>query len=433
MKLTLIAVGSRGDVQPCVALGRGLLAAGHQARIVTLNSFEALARDHGLEFFGIAGDAQALTQQMMRVNMAGKGPRLLQMYRGIMRTFGAITRQYEQAFAAETLRDSEAILSQLPGGFYGYDLAEALGVPYFALSVIPQEITGAWPFSMFPSRRSFGRRYNRLTYRIAQQLAWPPFRASIQRFRKQLGLAPTSFWWGSMRRMQRERVPVLQGFSEHVIPHQPEWGEHVHTTGYWMLDESDWTPPPTLVDFLENGEPPIFIGFGSMSMADPRQTTDTLLKAVEHSGQRAILHAGWAELRAAAVPETVFALDYAPYDWLFPRMAAIIHHGGSGTTGFALRSGVPSMVVPFTADQPFWGERTHQLGVGLPPLPFAKLSAEPLASAIRTLCEDESLRRRAQQLAAAMADEQGVERAVMIINRYLNSQVALKVARKQSS
>lgn len=156
-------------------------------------------------------------------------------------------------------------------------------------------------------------------------------------------------------------------------------------------------------------------------MADPHKTTDTLLEAVERSGKRAILHAGWAELRTADLPKSIFSLDYAPYAWLFPRMAAIIHHGGSGTTGFALRSRVPSMVVPFTADQPFWGERTHQLGVGLPPLAFSHLSAERLASAIRTLCEDESLRQRAHQLAAAMADEQGVERTVAIINRFLSA------------
>jgi len=235
MKLTIIALGSRGDVQPCVALGRGLADAGYAVRIVTLANFEPLVRQQSLEFFPVEGDAQALTNEMISRQMNGKGLHLLYMYRGIMRTFGAITESYRKAFSADELRDSDAILCQLPGGFYGYDLAEALRVPYIALSVIPQEITGAWPLPLLPSRFSLGQSYNRLTYRFGQQLAWQPFRKSINQFRQQLALPPASFWWGNIRRMAREHVPVIQGFSTHVIPPQPEWGDHVFTTGYWTL------------------------------------------------------------------------------------------------------------------------------------------------------------------------------------------------------
>lgn len=261
MKLTLIAIGSRGDVQPIVALGRGLSDAGYAVRVVTLRSFEPLVRGQGLESFAVEGDAQALTNEMMLTGMQGNGLNLLRMYRGIMRTFGAITQSYQEAFAADALRDSDAILSQLPGGFYGHDLAEHLRVPYIALSVIPQEATGAYPLSLLPMQFSLGGWYNRLTYAFGQQLAWHPFRRSINAFRRQLGLPPASFWWGSMRRMKRERVPVIQGFSGRVIPRQPEWGDHVHTTGYWALGESDWEPSAALVRFFEAGEPPVFIGF----------------------------------------------------------------------------------------------------------------------------------------------------------------------------
>ncbi len=412
MKLTLIAIGSRGDVQPIVALGRGLLEAGYAVRMVTLESFEPMVRGQGLEFFPVQGDAQALTHEMMLAGMNGKGLNLFSMYRGIMRTFGAIAQSYEESFAGSALRDSDAILSQLPGGFYGYDLAEALRVPYFALSVIPQEVTGAYPLSLLPMQFSLGRGYNRLTYALGQQLAWHPFRRSINAFRQRLGLPPASFWWGNIRRMAQERIPVIQGFSEHVIPTQPEWGDHIHTTGYWMLDEPALQPSDTLLKFLEAGDPPVFIGFGSMPVPDPAGTTRLILDALEHCGKRGILHAGWAKLGTPALPETVFALDYAPYGWLFPRMAAIIHHGGSGTTGFALRSGAPSMVVPFTADQPFWGRRTHELGVGHAPIPFAKLTVENLARAIQTMLADAAMQRQARQLRDAMAAEQGVERAV---------------------
>lgn len=420
MRLTIIAVGSRGDVQPCIALGRGLSDAGYAVRVVTLESFESLVRQQGLDFFPIAGDAQALTREMIVRQMNGKGLHLLHMYRGIMRTFGAITESYRESFSDEALHDSGAILSQLPGGFYGYDLAEYLRVPYVALSVIPQEITAAWPLSLLPSRLSLGGWYNRLTYRFGQQLAWHPFRKSISRLRRGFGLPPTSFWWGNMRRMVRERVPVIQGFSEHVVPVQPEWGDRVHTTGYWTLDESSWQPPADLVAFLDAGDPPIFAGFGSMPVPEPRKTTEMILDALDRSGRRGILHAGWARLGAETLPDTVFPLDYAPYSWLFPRMSAVIHHGGSGTTGLALRSGVPSMVIPFTGDQPFWGERTRALGAGPAPIPFSKLTTNGLLPAIKVMSRDSSMRRQAVRLRDAMAGESGVQRAVEVIQSLLS-------------
>jgi UDP:flavonoid glycosyltransferase YjiC (YdhE family) len=419
MKLTLIALGSRGDVQPIVALGRGLADVGYTVRIVTMVGFEPLVREQRLEFFPVEGDAQALTSELILEGVKCKGLSLLHMVRGFMRTFGAITQSYHAAFAADTLRDSDAILSQLPGGFYGYDLAEALRVPYIALSVIPQEITGAYPLSLLPLRFSLGRWYNGLTYYVGQQLAWQPFRKAINAFRHELGLPPASFWWGNMRRMQRERVPVIQGFSEHVIPTQPEWGDHVHTMGYWTLDESGWEPSDALVKFLEAGDPPVFIGFGSMPVPDPQGTTALILEAFQRSGKRGILGAGWAKIGAVDLPERIFALDYAPYGWLFPRMAAIIHHGGSGTTGFALRSGVPSMVVPFTADQPFWGRRTAELRVGHAPIPFAKLTVDNLANAINSLTQDIEMQRNALDLRGLMAAERGIQQAVKVVQQYV--------------
>lgn len=419
MKLSLIAIGSRGDVQPIVALGRGLSDAGYTVRIVTMASFEPMVRGQGLEFFPVEGDAQALTNEMMLARMKGNGLNLLSMYRGIMRTFGAITESYQKSFVDDELRDSDAILSQLPGGFYGYDLAEHLHVPYIVLSVIPQEVTAAYPLSLLPIQFSLGRWYNRLTYYFSQQLAWHPFRKAINTFRHQLGLPPASFWWGNMRRMARDHVPVIQGFSKHVIPTQPEWGEHVHTTGYWTLDEPGWQPSDALSKFLETGDPPVFIGFGSMPVPEPRITTTLILEALKQSDKRGILHTGWAKLGGVELPDTVFLLDYAPYAWLFPRMSAVIHHGGSGTTGLALRSGVPSMVVPFTADQPFWGARTHALGIGPVPIPFSRLTAENLARALQIMVHNTDMQRQAVHLREAMAIENGVQQAVEVIQRCL--------------
>jgi UDP:flavonoid glycosyltransferase YjiC (YdhE family) len=419
MKLTVIAIGSRGDVQPIVALGRGLFDAGYAVRIVTLLNFEAMVSEQGLEFFPVEGDAQALTNEMMLAGMKGKGLNLFSMYRGIMRTFGAITQSYQDSLSSKALHDSDVILSQLPGGFYGFDLAEHLQVPYIALSVIPQETTGAYPLPLLPMQISFGRLYNRLTYTLGQQLAWHPFRKSINRFREGFGLPHTSFLCGNMRRMKRERIPIVQGFSEHVIPREPEWGDHIHIAGYWTLDESGWQPSDALLRFLKAGDPPVFIGFGSMPVPDPQQTTALIIDALQRTGMRGILHAGWANLGQGTLPDNVFLLDYAPYMWLFPYMVAVVHHGGSGTTGLALRSGVPSIVIPFTADQPFWGKRTHKLGAGPAPIPFSKLTVENLTRAIHRMNDDVEMRRRASDLKDLMAEDNGIQRAVEIIQRYL--------------
>ena len=222
MNLTILAIGSRGDVQPCVALGAGLRRAGHEVRVVTLESFETMVRGQGLDFLPVAGDAQALVNTMLAGKKGAGGLCLLPMYRAILRSFGAIVDDYRRALADERLRDADAILSQLPGGLFGYDLSEALGVPYIALSVIPQETTAAWPLALLPGRRSLGGTYNRLTYRLGQQLVWRAFRPAVNGFRAQLGLGPAGFWEGNMGRMRREKTPVVQGFSERVVPRPPD-------------------------------------------------------------------------------------------------------------------------------------------------------------------------------------------------------------------
>jgi UDP:flavonoid glycosyltransferase YjiC (YdhE family) len=195
----------------------------------------------------------------------------------------------------------------------------------------------------------------------------------------------------------------------------------VHTTGYWLLREEAWQPSPHLTAFLESGSPPVFVGFGSMPMRDPKTTTTTILEALRQSGQRAILSSGWAGLGESDLPDHVMQIGYAPYSWLFSRMAAIVHHGGSGTTGLALRAGVPSIVMPFGADQPYWGRRVFDLGVGPEPVPFKKLTAERLADVIRKAVTDEAMRQHAAELGAALRSEDGLGDAVRAITAYLNS------------
>jgi len=406
MHITLIALGSRGDVQPYATLGQGLQAAGHRVRFATFESFAPLIQSHGLELHPIQGDAQAL--------VGGAGADMLKL----VRSFGGLARGYAADLTPLASLKADLIINQLPGALYGYDLAEKLGAPLMMAGVIPLTASRTYPNLAFPPLPSSS--YNLLTHRLAEQMVWTMFRSVINEWRqKTLGLPPSPFF-GYFRELDRKWVPVLNGFSEHIVPRPPDWGDHVHLTGYWFPRDEAWRPPVELQSFIDSGPPPVFIGFGSMPVRDPARTTRLLLDGIQQSGQRAILHAGWGGLGNEALPANVFAIDYAPYDWLFPRMAAIVHHGGAGTTAAALRSGAPSVVVPFFADQPFWAQRVHALGVGPKPIPQNQLTAERLAEAIHVAVSDPGLRARAADLGQCIRAEDGVARAVEVIQQYLS-------------
>lgn len=172
-----------------------------------------------------------------------------------------------------------------------------------------------------------------------------------------------------------------------------------------------------LAAFLEAGPPPVYIGFGSMVSSRPQETAELALQALARAGQRGVLASGWGGLHREALPEEVFLLDAAPHSWLFPRMAAVVHHGGAGTTAAGLRAGVPSILTPFFGDQPFWGRQVHKLGVGPQPIPQRQLSAANLAAAIQQAVTDTEMQQRAADLGRRIRAEDGVARAVEVLQR----------------
>ncbi|HMP41952.1 MAG TPA: glycosyltransferase, partial [Roseiflexaceae bacterium] len=340
----------------------------------------------------------------------GRSP--IDAIRALARSYGTLTRDLPAAIAA--LGDTDLILNQIPSYLFGGDLAEHLGIPWAVVAVIPLMRTRYRPLLGFPSALSWLPGYNRFTYRVGEQIGWQIFRRAINRLRTRTwGLASLPLR-GHFDELYRRRVPFICGFSEHVVPRPPDWGDQIHLTGWWYPEDPVWEPPPALRQFLAAGPPPVFIGFGSMPVADPARITALVVEAVQHSGVRAILHAGWAGL-GGALPPQIFPIEYAPYGWLFPQMAAVVHHGGSGTTGFALRSGVPSLVVPFAFDQPFWGERTARLGAGPPPLPYHALTAQRLAAAMRVAVDTAELKAGAAALGQKLRSERGIEAAVALI------------------
>lgn len=416
--LTIMALGSRGDVLPCVVLGRGLQAAGFGVRVVSFASFAPMAAQYGLDFEPVPGDAEALLTGRGGIALAESGQNILKMWQSVKALFWDVATGIADVLSQPHIWRTNAIINQLPGSLYGADLAEKLGIPLITVAVIPMVRTSSFPMVAFPTWPAFLPGYNALTYWIAEQIVWSGFRNAVNQWRREaLGLADRPFL-GNFG--QLSRTPVLLGFSEAVVPRPSDWGRNVHYTGYWVPEEPEWTPPPPLVEFLEAGPPPIFVGYGSMTVHDPQQVTRVILEAIHHSKQRAVLQAGWAGLGQGTMPESVYLLDYAPYGWLFPRMAAVAHHGGSGTTGFGLRAGVPSILTPFLFDQFYWGRRIQALGVGPMPVPHKKLTAARLASAIETAVSDSGMRRRAADLGRRLRQEDGIATAVAIVKELLH-------------
>jgi UDP:flavonoid glycosyltransferase YjiC (YdhE family) len=406
MRISILALGSNGDVTPCAALGGALARRGHQVRLASHEDFSPLAEANNLAFTPVAPPSQIL--------VARAGIRLDRLVRQFVDLAGELAR----GFSANELRDSDLILNQLPGGLYGWDLAEKAGIPMVELAYLPIIPTAAFPAIGWP--RLPWPAYNRATYRLAANLIWNYFRAPINRWRKQtLGLPPQPRK-GNFHQLGTAAAPWLAGFSPALIPPPSDWDTHVHVTGYWHSPDGTWQPSPDLLRFLDQGQPPVFIGFGSMSMQNPTRVTRIVLEALRITGLRAVLHTGWAGLASAEnepIPENIISINYAPYTWLFKRMAGVVIHGGAGAVHCAARAGVPTLVVPFLYDQFGWGKRIHELKAGPPPLPFKKLASDQLALRLGELVNTPVYAAGAADLGRRIQPEDGLSAAVEYVEK----------------
>jgi UDP:flavonoid glycosyltransferase YjiC (YdhE family) len=242
-----------------------------------------------------------------------------------------------------------------------------------------------------------------------------------------LGL-PKQTW--AKHRCMLDSTPSLLLVSQHVLPRPADWQPHHRITGYVFEDENGWVAPQDLLEFLADGDKPVYIGFGSMRERNPEETTQLILDALKQTGKRAILLSGWAGIgasnmaNASNLPDDVFLLKYAPHSWLFPRMAAVVHHGGAGTTAAALRAGVPSVVVPMMSDQPFWGRRVHELGAGTMPILRSRLTADNLAAAITEATTNRGMQEKAAELGMKISAEDGLGQALSAIRELLEATMA---------
>ncbi|BAZ37731.1 glycosyl transferase family 28 [Calothrix sp. NIES-4101] len=399
MRIAIIAMGSQGDVQPYIALGKGLQQAGYRVRLVTHENFAELVNSHGLEFCPVRGDIQSIAETKEMRELLEKGNFLaITSYTAKQAQRAAIDWANDGIVACEGM---DLLIVGVGGLYLGLALAEKLGLPLLQAYVFPFTPTKAFPSVLFPQSLSqLGGWFNHLSHHLTRQIMWQGFRAGDRLVRQQvLGLKAASFW-GAYNSEILQQYPILYGFSPSVIPKPSDWSS-THVTGYWFLDSApDWQPPSALMEFLENGSPPIYIGFGSMSNKNPEETTALVLEALEQTQQRAILLSGWGGLGTQNLPNTIFPIDSIPHSWLFPRVAAVVHHGGAGTTSAGLRAGIPTIIIPYFGDQGFWGERVAQLGVGVKPIPRKQLTAQKLAEAIQQVLTDADMRQRAANLGA---------------------------------
>ncbi|WP_151983228.1 glycosyltransferase [Rhizobium sp. EC-SD404] len=402
MRIAIHTLGTRGDFQPYIALARGLIARGHEVQLAAPIQFSGMAAEHDVRFMGLPAEFLALlnTAEGKAAVAGGKGFsagfKLLKQVRPLMRRLLDAEWQIAIRFAPD-------VIVYHPKSIAAPDIASALGVPHVLASPVP----GLTPTSAFPTPLlpypSLGP-FNRVSHLLATHAAELLFASELKAWRQSTpGL--------SDRTKRKPRAGTLYAYSPAVLPKPSDWGPDVLVTGYWFLDEPGWQPDPALEAFLNAGPPPVYFGFGSMPGIDPETMTGMILDALEMTGKRGLLAVGNGAMRFGTMSERAFFLKSAPHDVLLPKASAAIHHGGAGTTAASLRAGLPTQIIPFFGDQPFWGRRVAALGAGPAPLNRRTLSAGIIANALVAM-DGPAMRSRAKALGAAIESDRGIEAAI---------------------
>ncbi|KAK7963820.1 Sterol 3-beta-glucosyltransferase [Apiospora saccharicola] len=444
LNIVIQIVGSRGDVQPFVALGLILKNTyGHRVRIATHGTFQKFIEENGLEFFCIGGDPAELMAFMVKhpglmpgfdaiangeVTKRRKG--IEQIVYGCWRScieagngLGPAPRLQGRNVPGEGATTmvmdptnkpfiADAIIAN-PPSFAHVHVAEKLGVPLHLMFTMPWSPTRAFPqpLANIQSTNTDPVTTNYVSYALVEMMTWQGLGDVINRFRtKVLDLDPLSLIWapGVLNRL---RIPYTYCWSPALIPKPQDWGNHIDIAGFYFLNlATNFTPEPDLAAFLAAGPPPLYIGFGSIVVDDPDALTRTIFEAVAATGVRALVSKGWGGLGADSlgVPDNIFMLGNVPHDWLFEHVSAVCHHGGAGTTAAGINAGKPTIVVPFFGDQPFWGAMVARAGAGPDPIHNKSLNAENLAEAIRVAMKPET-QERAKELGAKIREEQGTD------------------------
>ncbi|KAG6042970.1 hypothetical protein E4U17_001158 [Claviceps sp. LM77 group G4] len=414
LNIVIMVVGSRGDVQPFLRIGKYLKEEfGHRVRIATHPVFrELVEKDSGLEFFSVGGDPAELmafmvknpgmipTLETVKAGEIGKRRDVMaEMFDGFWRSciHANEDERTNQSKPPSTVDGRHVFIADViianPPSFAHIHCAEALGIPLQLVFTFPYTPTHAFPHPLASIKQSnVDQGYaNFMSYPLVEMMTWQGLGDLINDFRVQtLALDPVSTLWAPCANY-RMHVPVTYLWSPGLVPKPEDWGEEIDVSGFVFLDmASSFKPPKALVDFLEAGEPPIYIGFGSIVVDDADKFTELIFEAIEKAGVRALVSRGWGGFGRDEAPDNVFMLDNTPHDWLFPRVKACVHHGGAGTAAIGLKCGLPTMIIPFFGDQYFWGTMVGKSGAGPDPLPYKHLTSDKLAEGIKYLLTEEA-------------------------------------------
>jgi UDP:flavonoid glycosyltransferase YjiC (YdhE family) len=414
MKIVIVAVGSRGDIAPFTGVAVRLKAAGYDVAIACQQLFADTVREIGCEFRLVPGDIQAFMRSQQGQDWAEAGGGI----RGAIANFkvGGQLMDDVAAGVVAAAEGADLLVLQRAAQVHGYLVGKAFGIPTIGLELFPGVPTEDFAPPAFGAR-SLGKWGNRS---LIRRLARIPSNldGSLKDFSRGLGLAPRGVGAVRIEMVDSPEWPLLHGFSEAVVRRPADWRPGIDVVGYWWPERPvGWQPPAELVDFLAAGPAPVFVGFGSMAGGVGSRLSGIVTDAIRAVGVRAVVQAGWAELAGSG--DDILSIDSVPHDWLFPQMAAVVHHCGAGTTGAGVRAGVPAVGVPVIADQPFWADRLVRLGVSPGSVPFRKLAAEPLAGLIRQAVSSNGYARRAAEVAGAVAGEDGAGAVVRAVERVL--------------
>ncbi|OBT54011.1 hypothetical protein VE04_04593 [Pseudogymnoascus sp. 24MN13] len=427
LNIVIQVVGSRGDVQPFVALGNELQRSGHRVRLATHDTFKSFVTEADLEFFPIGGDPAALMAYMVR--NPGLLPSMDALRSGeIQKKRAMMEEMMEGCWKAciEPDQDSgnpfvaDAIIAN-PPSFAHVHCAEALGIPVHIMFTMPWTATEAFthPLANIKTTNYDVKLTNRLSYAIVDCMMWQGLGDIVNSWRYRHHLTPVPFSEGPFL-SDLLKIPTTYCWSPALVPKPLDWPDHIDVCGFFFRDAPKYSPPSDTDEFLHAGPAPVYIGFGSIVIDDPEAFTNLILEAVEAAGVRAIISKGWSKLgdTVTRVPKDVLFIGDCPHEWLFQHVAAVIHHGGAGTTACGLANACPTMIVPFFGDQPFWGAMVATAGVGPAPIQHKLLTAANLSQGIK-FCLSKDAVYAAKEVSARMYNESGVRTAVESFHRHL--------------
>ncbi|KAK9771928.1 hypothetical protein SCAR479_11409 [Seiridium cardinale] len=443
LNIAIQIVGSRGDVQPFIPIAQLLSKPpyGHRVRVCTHPVFKDFVEKHGLEFFSIGGDPEALMAYMVKnpglipgresLKAGDIGKRRREMaeimegaWRSCIEAGDGMGDKVKAANVQSThdLFIADAIIANPPSMAHIH-CAEKLGIPLHMVFTMPWSPTHTFhhPLAAMQYGQAETSTANWLSFKMMELLTWQGLGDVINDFRaRSLELDPISPLWG-FQLLDRLRLPFTYLWSQSLIPKPADWADHINIVGFSFLPQAlTYEPPAELESFLSAGPPPIYIGFGSIVVDDPQALTALLFEAVKLSGVRAIVSKGWAGISGVDVPDNVYLIGDCPHDWLFRHVTCVVHHGGAGTTAAGLAAGCATVVVSFFGDQAFWGQMIARANAGPEPIPFKKLTAQNLADSIEFALRPE-VQAAAKRVALQVAEEDGASNAANDVLRGLDA------------